>query len=125
MLASDSFRILSQMDHSDVSDPWSGAILRSERGVSADDVKHIAEVLLPKLLPALSLKPGIADNLLRWQRALWNKGKTAREVVELLRARRAELLKSSETSVVISETPMGIIDAAIVAASAFRKKVRR
>lgn len=125
MLTSGSFRILSQLDHSELSDPWSGAILKAERGVSADDVKLIAETLLPKLLPALSLKPGIADNVLRWQRALWDTRKSAAEVVDSLRTRWRELLNSSGTPVVISETPMGIIDAAIVAASAFRKKVKR
>lgn len=125
VLGQNSLVILRKLDGMDVSDPWSGAILRPERGVSPDDVQKLSEVLFPVLLPALSLKEGIAENLLRWQRALWSCKGAAEEVVKGIRDRRAALAKSPGQLPSAATTPMAILDAAILVASAYRKKLKR
>jgi len=125
VLERDSLVILRQLDLVEISDPWSGAILQPERGVSPEDVRNISEVLLPRLLPALSLKTGLAENLLRWQKALWSHQAGAEAVVHELRARRVELAKSTGQLPSAVHTPMAIIDAAILVASEYRKKRRQ
>lgn len=125
VLQGDSLVILKHLDHVDCSDPWSGAVLRPERMVSPEDIKQLSEVLLPVLLPALSLKDGVAENLLRWQKALWSHPRGADEVVQGIRNRQLTLATAHGQPPNPSTTPMGILDAAIVVASAYRKRLKR
>jgi hypothetical protein len=125
VLQRDSLVILNQLDHVDCTDPWSGSILRPERMVSAEDIKAISEVLLPVLLPALSLKEGVAENLLRWQKALWSHPRGADEVVQGIRNRQLTLATANGQPPNPLRTPMAILDAAILVASAYRKRLKR
>lgn len=124
LLFGNSFVLLNKLSVAPVSDPWSGAILKTDRGMNPDDIRLVSEALLPKLLPALSLQDNVADNLLRWLTTLWNNGASAQSVVDAIRRHEQVVKQGGGSLPKPSETPMGIIDAALIAACAHRKQIR-